>query len=228
MNMSMGGGPYQDGNGMPSTEVPPNTAYYPDPVDWNRRSSIMDSTPDEMSRQAYAGALGSSMQSDEDSTSRAQTFIYQETSNADRPPASFLPPTGFGLGFGAGLGRPSSSRWHRGMDQKTNHPASESCLTRDATGDSKRAKAFKAGSALPSRPVTYRRTKSHESGAGAKDKPRSVDRIAHNDVERKYRTNLKDKIAELRDAVPALHPPQDATGAEQSRSQTAPKVSKVR
>ncbi len=37
-----------------------------------------------------------------------------------------------------------------------------------------------------------------------KDKPKAGDRTAHNDIERKYRTNLKDRIAELRDAVPAL------------------------
>ncbi|KAL1889443.1 hypothetical protein Cpir12675_005778 [Ceratocystis pirilliformis] len=33
---------------------------------------------------------------------------------------------------------------------------------------------------------------------------KATDRTAHNDIERKYRTNLKDKIAELRDAIPAL------------------------
>ncbi|KAH8666462.1 hypothetical protein BX600DRAFT_273859 [Xylariales sp. PMI_506] len=37
-----------------------------------------------------------------------------------------------------------------------------------------------------------------------KDKPRSSDRAAHNDIERKYRTNLKDRIAELREAIPSL------------------------
>ncbi|KAL5598569.1 hypothetical protein BROUX41_003504 [Berkeleyomyces rouxiae] len=36
------------------------------------------------------------------------------------------------------------------------------------------------------------------------DLPKTNDRTAHNDIERKYRTNLKDKIAELRDAIPAL------------------------
>ncbi|CEJ91741.1 hypothetical protein VHEMI07435 [[Torrubiella] hemipterigena] len=38
----------------------------------------------------------------------------------------------------------------------------------------------------------------------SKDKPRSSDRTTHNDVERKYRMNLKDKIAELKAAVPSL------------------------
>ncbi|EAQ85072.1 hypothetical protein CHGG_09086 [Chaetomium globosum CBS 148.51] len=43
-----------------------------------------------------------------------------------------------------------------------------------------------------------------EKGEKAKEKPKTGERAAHNDIERKYRTNLKDKISELRDAVPAL------------------------
>jgi hypothetical protein len=43
-------------------------------------------------------------------------------------------------------------------------------------------------------------TASAGGGAGG---PRA-DRAAHNDIERKYRTNLKDRIAELRDAIPSL------------------------
>ncbi|EQK97553.1 helix-loop-helix DNA-binding domain-containing protein [Ophiocordyceps sinensis CO18] len=60
------------------------------------------------------------------------------------------------------------------------------------------------------------------------NKPRSADRIAHNDVERKYRTNLKVKIAELRDAVPALQSPVPGTEAAEAcpGQQGGPKVSK--
>lgn len=56
------------------------------------------------------------------------------------------------------------------------------------------------------------------------------DRTAHNDIERKYRTNLKDKIAELRDAVPALRtiPENDVDdGEEGGQPSRGPKVSKV-
>ncbi|KAH8887534.1 HLH-domain-containing protein [Thozetella sp. PMI_491] len=61
-----------------------------------------------------------------------------------------------------------------------------------------------------------------------KDKVKSGDRAAHNDIERKYRTNLKDKIAELRDAVPSLRTISEVDGDELDGSQPsrAPKVSK--
>lgn len=68
-----------------------------------------------------------------------------------------------------------------------------------------------------------------ESEIDAKGKGKAGDRTAHNDIERKYRTNLKDKIAELRDAVPALRTIQEGVvdegddGAPGNR----PKVSKV-
>lgn len=69
-----------------------------------------------------------------------------------------------------------------------------------------------------------------------KEKPKSADRTAHNDIERKYRTNLKDRIAELRDAVPALRTiPEnsvddgdgDNDGEGSTQAGRGPKVSKV-
>lgn len=61
-----------------------------------------------------------------------------------------------------------------------------------------------------------------------KGKGKSGDRTAHNDIERKYRTNLKDKIAELRDAVPALRTIQEGVVDEGDESVPGnrPKVSK--
>lgn len=63
----------------------------------------------------------------------------------------------------------------------------------------------------------------------AKGKGKSGDRTAHNDIERKYRTNLKDKIAELRDAVPALRTIQEGVVDEGDENVPGnrPKVSKV-
>lgn len=62
-----------------------------------------------------------------------------------------------------------------------------------------------------------------------KEKPRNSDRAAHNDIERKYRTNLKDRIADLREAIPSLRSipedfDDDGSPVPVSR---APKVSKV-
>jgi hypothetical protein len=62
-----------------------------------------------------------------------------------------------------------------------------------------------------------------------RDKPRNNERAAHNDIERKYRTNLKDRIAELREAVPSLRsvPEDHDDDGSPAPSANAPKVSKV-
>jgi hypothetical protein len=61
-----------------------------------------------------------------------------------------------------------------------------------------------------------------------KEKQKPGDRTAHNDIERKYRTNLKDKIAELRDAVPSLQTiAEDGEEEDPSHPSRGPKVSKV-
>lgn len=66
-------------------------------------------------------------------------------------------------------------------------------------------------------------------GKESKVKSKSGDRTAHNDIERKYRTNLKDKIAELRNAVPALRTVQEGMvdEADDNAPGKGPKVSKV-
>lgn len=68
-----------------------------------------------------------------------------------------------------------------------------------------------------------------ESEVDSKGKGKAGDRTAHNDIERKYRTNLKDKIAELRDAVPALRTIQEGVvdEGEDNTPGNRPKVSKV-
>jgi hypothetical protein len=61
-----------------------------------------------------------------------------------------------------------------------------------------------------------------------KEKPKTGDRTAHNDIERKYRTNLKDKISELRDAIPSLRTISENGGEEDgTQPSRAPKASKV-
>lgn len=68
-----------------------------------------------------------------------------------------------------------------------------------------------------------------DTGEKSKEKPKNTERAAHNDIERKYRTNLKDKISELRDAIPSLRaiPEDDDPNSPAGSSRTAPKVSKV-
>lgn len=75
----------------------------------------------------------------------------------------------------------------------------------------------------PKQPQPQRLDKGKEK-AGPKG-----DRTAHNDIERKYRTNLKDKISELRDAVPALRtiPENEEDGEDAGQPSRGPKVSKV-
>ncbi|KAI2628616.1 HLH-domain-containing protein [Hypoxylon sp. NC1633] len=81
---------------------------------------------------------------------------------------------------------------------------------------------------VATRPQPPSRTNSAEAVDKSKEKPRNGDRAAHNDIERKYRTNLKDKIAELRDAIPSLRSiPEDGDDNDNANaSRTAPKVSK--
>ncbi|KAI2777048.1 HLH-domain-containing protein [Daldinia loculata] len=78
------------------------------------------------------------------------------------------------------------------------------------------------------RPQAPTRNNSMDATEKSREKPRNSDRAAHNDIERKYRTNLKDKIAELRDAIPSLRAiPEDGDDNDNGgASRTAPKVSK--
>jgi len=108
---------------------------------------------------------------------------------------------GLGPSFGTGLGT---------MGQATNMaPQPQPSFQRHA----------------PPQPRTTRQNLEEQS----KEKAKAGDRTAHNDIERKYRTNLKDKIAELRDAVPALRTiPEESVddGEDGNQPSSGPKVSK--
>ncbi len=78
----------------------------------------------------------------------------------------------------------------------------------------------------PTPPAQLKKQDSNTSDKG-KDKQKPGDRTAHNDIERKYRTNLKDKISELKDAVPALRTISEEGGEDETTPSRTAKVSKV-
>jgi hypothetical protein len=139
-----------------------------------------------------------------------------------------MPPTGFGLGFGAGLGFGQTGddgeasldfmNWNsgNGFGTGTDSEATGLDSASKGKGPAKRPQTSRTNTNLTN--LTSLTDKS-------KDKLKSADRIAHNDIERKYRTNLKDKIAELRDAVPGLRTPEEGS-TEGSGQQGQSKPSK--
>lgn len=112
--------------------------------------------------------------------------------------------SGMGMTFGAGLGE---------------------------TGTNQRPKSVSPPqpSASQPRPAPSKAPKKQSSvSERSQEKIKPGERTAHNDIERKYRTNLKDKIAELRDAVPALQTISEEGGEEDgTQPSRAAKISKV-
>lgn len=138
-----------------------------------------------------------------------QRRFLEDALNSGRIPAALLPPNGFGIGFGAGMG---GFRQPQEFDTKSVTPPKKTSGTpdkltmpkgSDGPDESDTKRHIKKASTVKTGPAKK------TAGPGA-PKARSADRIAHNDVERKYRTNLKHRIAELRAAVPALQ----TSGAE--------------
>lgn len=111
---------------------------------------------------------------------------------------------GMPMTFGAGLG--SNNISHDAKNVSPPHDRSQSRPT----------------------PPNFPRKQGSMSEKG-KEKLKAGDRTAHNDIERKYRTNLKDKISELRDAVPALRTTSENGGDDDDDTQPSrsAKVSKV-
>lgn len=134
--------------------------------------------------------------------------------------SGFGPTLGSGLNFGMGMGM------GMGMGSMPNF-TNMGQITNDAP--LLRPEALSRGEP----PAKMQRTSTSMSDKGKETMkpPPMGDRTAHNDIERKYRTNLKDKIAELRDAVPALSTiPEggvDDGDDDSSQPTRGPKVSKV-
>ncbi|RFU81684.1 helix-loop-helix dna-binding domain-containing [Trichoderma arundinaceum] len=146
--------------------------------------------------------------------------------------SAFVSPNRFNMGYGAtmqpslsqefnfGFG-PKQGLSHVGMFQRNNSADTTASGISQPNRDlkHKHPKHDTPPKTVPAkRPSTL-----SETSSLSKEKAKSADRMAHNDVERKYRTNLKDKITELRNAVPAL---QQVAEGEPESAQGIAKVSK--
>ncbi|KAK3955605.1 helix-loop-helix DNA-binding domain-containing protein [Pseudoneurospora amorphoporcata] len=130
--------------------------------------------------------------------------------------------TGFNSGFGASYGGSSM-----GGSQMPNPVSPPRASTSSQSRPAPQRPAQKQGSM--SEKSNEKMSVADKNRKAAEEKHKAGgDRTAHNDIERKYRTNLKDKIAELREAVPALHSMSETGNVEDDGSQNsrAPKVSK--
>ncbi|KAI9151788.1 putative transcription factor sre2 [Paramyrothecium foliicola] len=209
----------------PPPEVPPREGLYSTPLSWEKPQSGL---PFDLSSGALpqlqndplgfplAPPASQTLSPDE------QRRLIAIAMNVGRTPASFMPATGFGLGFGAGLGFGQlGDDGDAALDLMTWNNGNN-----DGSGDGSETVGADAGSKgkEPAKRPQTQRTNTTTTDK-SKDKLKSADRIAHNDIERKYRTNLKDKIAELRDAVPALRTPEEGS-TEGSGAQGQSKPSK--
>lgn len=193
---------------MPPADIPQREGLYSTPLSWEkpqmglRFDSLMGLQPPSLNEAEQRRLIAIAMNSGSSMGGLGSDIPF--SFGAAYPP-------NFSSGFGS-----------LGMDQITDmapHPKPEPPEDSDqnAEGSSSRAQA---SSAKPS--------------ASDKGKEKALpipgDRTAHNDIERKYRTNLKDKISELRDAVPALRTiPENSVddGDSSNNPSRAPKVSKV-
>lgn len=160
-----------------------------------------------------------------------QRKVLEEALHSGKLPGALIPPNGFGIGFGAGMGgcnlpQQSGKQTSNSRSQLSGaHARSMSGKNNEVSDELELRKQI--GRASTARPTPSRKSTS----SAATPKVRSADRIAHNDVERKYRTNLKDKIAELRAAIPALQTSGmegDSEGGSAGGQQSSNKISKVR
>jgi hypothetical protein len=194
-------------NTVPPQEVPPREGLYSTPLSWERPQSgiRMDS---------LAGFHGSFL------TEADQRRLIAIAMNPGSSMGGLGSDIGFNFGgmgvgmpmaFGAGFENPTLSQGPKPVSPP--HPSG----TQDRPGPPSVPK--KQGSV----------GEKGEKGEKGKEKAKVGERAAHNDIERKYRTNLKDKISELRDAVPALRTIlEEGDEDEEAQPSRAAKVSKVR
>ncbi|KAL0934259.1 helix-loop-helix dna-binding domain-containing protein [Colletotrichum truncatum] len=208
---------------QPPSEVPPREGLYSTPLSWEKPAPGLRMNP--LFGMGAMGGMGTPMLDPE------QRRLLAIALNTGRSSTSIA--SGMGFGVGADLGPEFSSLENFDASMAT---TSMSELTRGPEQSSlqnkgkEKEKASTEKDSQSQRPQVSRTT---TAGTGAseksKDKLKAGDRTAHNDIERKYRTNLKDKISELRDAVPSLRSIPEEGGEDvevDSQSQRGPKVSK--
>jgi hypothetical protein len=209
----------------PPSEFPPREGLYSTPLSWERPqsgfrfdlgSTNVPGLPNDPLGLPLPPVGGQTLSPEE------QRRLIAIAMNVGRTPASFMPPTGFGLGFGAGLGFGQSGDLGEGALDFMSWDESKDEGNDDNSGSASAGAASKKQSTKRPQPQRANTATTDKS----RDKPKSADRLAHNDIERKYRTNLKDKIAELRDAVPTLRTEEEESG--EGSNQQQPKPSKVR
>jgi helix-loop-helix DNA-binding protein len=205
---------------QPPQEVPPREGLYSTPLSWEKPAPGIRLNP--------LFGLGTPML---DPEQRRLLAIALNTGGSANSLA-----TSFGLGPGGEFGSDYSSMGNLGgsatasLSEISRAPGEERAKGKgkEKEGDhgdhGPSDKAAKSQKPQPSKGMHPPGTK----GKG-KEQIKLGDRTAHNDIERKYRTNLKDKIAELRDAVPSLRsmPDEGDEEEEEDPSRSAPKVSKV-
>ncbi|GKT44160.1 putative transcription initiation factor TFIID subunit [Colletotrichum spaethianum] len=212
---------------QPPQEVPPREGLYSTPLSWEKPAPGLRMNP--LFGMGGMGGMGGMVAPMLDPEQRRLLAIALNTGG--RSSATGLG-SSMGFGVGADLGPEFASLENSDANMATGN------LNDIAKGPDQSAldkgkqkeKAPVKEEAQSQRPQVSR-TNTNATGVSekSKDKAKAGDRTAHNDIERKYRTNLKDRISELRDAIPSLKsiPEEGGEDAEaDSQSQRGPKVSK--
>lgn len=201
----------------PPADIPPREGLYSTPLSWEKPQPGLRMDP-------LMGLNSNGAMNQEDQQRLIAIALNPNSSTGglgSNIAATFGPAFGAHAYLGANLGMPTTT-----MSQVTNVPSQSQPPV------SQSPQTTLGRNVSPSQQGASQGARSSvDASDRSKDRPVKGDRTAHNDIERKYRTNLKDKIAELRDAVPALRPiPENGVaddGDGPGQPARAPKVSKV-